>query len=51
MPEVEALIRATGIDLRLGGDKAFYAPAPRLHPGAAAADLFRADQLAPDGPA
>ena len=27
MPEVEALIRASGADLRLGGDKAFYAPA------------------------
>jgi antirestriction protein ArdC len=28
IPEVEALIRASGADLRLGGDKAFYAPAP-----------------------
>jgi antirestriction protein ArdC len=27
MPEVEALIRASGADLRLGGDRAFYAPA------------------------
>ena len=27
MPEVEALIRANGADPRLGGDKAFYAPA------------------------
>ena len=27
LPEVEALIRASGADLRLGGDKAFYAPA------------------------
>src|SRR5208283_1394157 len=26
MPEVEALIRSSGADLRLGGDKAFYAP-------------------------
>ena len=26
MPDVEALIRASGADLRLGGDKAFYAP-------------------------
>ena len=26
VPEVEALIRASGADLRLGGDKAFYAP-------------------------
>jgi antirestriction protein ArdC len=27
IPDVEALIRASGVDLRLGGDKAFYAPA------------------------
>jgi antirestriction protein ArdC len=27
LPEVEALIRASGADLRLGGDRAFYAPA------------------------
>ena len=27
LPEVEALLRASGADLRLGGDKAFYAPA------------------------
>ena len=27
LPEVEALIRASGADLRLGGDKAYYAPA------------------------
>jgi antirestriction protein ArdC len=27
LPEVEALIRSSGADLRLGGDKAFYAPA------------------------
>jgi antirestriction protein ArdC len=27
MPDVEALIRVSGADLRLGGDKAFYAPA------------------------
>ncbi|KAB2676675.1 ArdC family protein [Brucella tritici] len=26
-PRVEALIRATGIDFRIGGDRAFYAPA------------------------
>lgn len=25
-PKVEALIRATGIDFRIGGDRAFYAP-------------------------
>jgi antirestriction protein ArdC len=27
-PQVEALIRATSIDFRIGGDRAFYAPAP-----------------------
>jgi antirestriction protein ArdC len=27
-PKVEALIRATGIDFRIGGDRAFYAPGP-----------------------
>ncbi len=27
LPDVEALIRASGADLRLGGDKAFYSPA------------------------
>jgi antirestriction protein ArdC len=26
-PQVEALIRATGIDFRMGGDRAYYAPA------------------------
>jgi antirestriction protein ArdC len=27
-PQVQALIRATGIDFRIGGDRAFYAPGP-----------------------
>lgn len=27
-PRVDALIRATGIDFRIGGDRAFYAPGP-----------------------
>ncbi|WP_288051943.1 ArdC family protein [Acidiphilium sp.] len=27
-PQVEALIRATGIEFRIGGDRAFYAPGP-----------------------
>ena len=27
LPEVDSLIRASGADLRLGGDRAFYAPA------------------------
>jgi antirestriction protein ArdC len=50
-PKVEALIRATGIDFRIGGNRAYYAPGPDFvmvpppHAG-----LFRADQLAPHGP-
>jgi len=28
LPQVEALIRTSGADVRLGGDKAFYAPGP-----------------------
>ncbi len=28
LPEVEAMIRASGADVRLGGNKAFYAPGP-----------------------
>ena len=28
LPEVDALIRATGIVFRIGGDRAFYAPGP-----------------------
>ena len=51
LPQAEALIGATGADFRIGGDRAFYSPAQRLHPSAAARRLFRADQLAPDGPA
>ncbi len=26
LPQAEALIRATGADLRIGGDRAFYVP-------------------------
>jgi antirestriction protein ArdC len=29
-PRVEALIRATGVDFRIGGNRAFYAPGPDL---------------------
>ena len=50
-PRVEALIRATGVDFRIGGNRAFYAPGPDFVHGPAAAGLFRADQLAPHGPA
>ena len=27
LPQAEALIRATGVDFRIGGDRAFYSPA------------------------
>lgn len=49
-PRVEALIRATGIDFRIGGNRAFYAPGPDFG-GPAAAGLFRTHQLASHGPA
>ena len=29
-PKVEALIKATGIDFRIGGNRAFYAPVEDL---------------------
>jgi antirestriction protein ArdC len=51
MPEVEALIRASGADLRLGGDKCLLRAGARLHPGAPARELLRADQLASHGAA
>ena len=50
LPQVEALITATGVDFRIGGSRAFYMPDAGLHAGAATASLFRADQLAPDRP-
>ena len=50
-PKVEALIKATGIDFRIGGSRAFYMPAHDYRAGPAAASLFRADQLAPHGAA
>ena len=50
MPEVEELIRASGAELRLGGDKAFNPPALNS-PVPSAGELFRADQLASYRPA
>jgi antirestriction protein ArdC len=51
-PQVEALIKASGIDFRIGGSRAFYMPAHdyvQVCAGSAAASLFRAYQLAPHG--
>ena len=50
VPEVEALIRASGADLRRRRQGLLRAGA-RLHPVAKAGDLLRADQLASHGPA
>ncbi|MET3909960.1 antirestriction protein ArdC [Bradyrhizobium sp. S3.3.6] len=47
-PTVDALIKATGIDFRIGGNRAFYVPTED-YAGAAAASLFRTDQLASNG--
>ena len=49
LPQVEALIRATGLDFRIGGERAFYQPETRLRAGSASPGLFRADQLASHG--
>jgi antirestriction protein ArdC len=45
-PTVEALIKATGITFRIGGERAFYAPAEDYVQVPRAAGLFRAYQLA-----
>ena len=45
IPQAEALIAASGVEVRIGGDKA------RLRAGAAATGFFRADQFLPDLPA
>ena len=50
-PRVEALIRVTGVDFRIGGTRAFYAPDPDFVMVPPPRGLFRADQLAPHGPA
>lgn len=50
-PQVEALIRATGIDVRIGGNRAFYVPALDYVQVPPPQGLFRADQLAPHGAA
>ena len=49
LPQAEALIRATGADFRIGGNRAFYMPAHDYIQVPPPASLFRADQLAPDG--
>ena len=36
-PRVEGLIKATGIDFRIGGNRAFSVPWLRRHPGASLA--------------
>jgi antirestriction protein ArdC len=51
LPDVEALIRASRADLRLGGDKAFYSPTLDYIQVPRPGGIFRADQLAPDGAA
>ncbi len=51
LPQAEALIRATGVDFRIGGERAFYDPRHDFVQVPPPAGLFRADQLAPDRPA
>ena len=51
LPQAEALIAATGADFRIGWRSRLLQPGPGLRSSAAARRLFRADQLAPDGPA
>jgi len=48
-PKVEALIKTSGIDFRIGGNRAVYMTGAGLCAGPAAAGLFRADQLASHG--
>ncbi len=48
LPQAEALIRATGVDFRISGERAFYNPQARFRASAAPTSLFRTDQLAPD---
>jgi hypothetical protein len=50
VPLAEAVIAASGVPFRIGGDRAFYALAG-LCAGAAATGLLRADQLLPHGAA
>jgi antirestriction protein ArdC len=47
IPRAEALIAATGADFRIGGAR-LLRRGRRLYPRAAAAGVFRADQLLPD---
>jgi hypothetical protein len=48
LPQAEALIHATGADLRIGGNSRLLCLERRLRPGATTFLVFRADQLAPD---
>jgi antirestriction protein ArdC len=43
LPQAEALIRATGADIRIGRQPRLLRSEPRLHPGAAAFGFLRAD--------
>lgn len=47
IPQAEALIRTSGADFRIGGERAFYTLHRRLHSGSAAAGHLRADRLLP----
>ena len=51
LPQAEALIRATGADIRIGGNRAFYVPSDDFIQVPPPSSLLRADQLAPDGAA
>ena len=44
-PRVEALIKATGIDFRIGGRRAFYMPTQDCHERAVAKDFGEATQI------
>lgn len=48
-PRLEKLIKATGINFRIGGNSRLLCTSRRLCAGAATATLFRADQLASNG--
>jgi antirestriction protein ArdC len=49
LPQAEALITATGADIRIGGDRAFYVPTADYIQVPPPAAFFRADQFSPDG--
>ena len=45
IPQVEAVVTATGADIRVGGRHGLLCAGPGFHPGPAAGSLLRADQL------